>query len=211
VNLFEIVEIMVDENKWPTYRNSRELTKLHAIADEAYNRDSFDGYLSYIMITHQCCEDFVLILIQQSQLTLHICLLQHGFGWRFHKSHTKKELEGQMSGKLIDILENSLEFKGKSEFVSAFKAQNSIRNRLAHRLVEGLTVEELRALANEYESTCRTLVDWFNDADEAFYCFFQETLGTKVLDGLVLRKIEDTTDAEEREKWQGLLNDLEKH
>jgi hypothetical protein len=77
-----------------------------------------------------------------------------------------------MFGKLLDTLEAGLAFSQKAAFIKACRAQNRIRNRLAHHLLDGITLAELRKLARQYEAGERAVIDAFNDADEHFAWFY---------------------------------------
>jgi hypothetical protein len=205
VDVADVIDSLVDDGKWPTYRNSHELSKLESLANEAYDRSTFDGYLSYVLITHQVSEDYVLILLKHAQFTLSISLALHGFSWRFPSAQIGDKLEGQMFGKLLELLDNSIEFGGKERLIQVCREMNQARNRLAHRLVGGLTLQELASLANEYQEKYVELVDLFNDADEEFSYFYYVVVHDDGWDRLIRQKLSSASNASnetERQKWE---------
>ena len=207
MNVQELVETLVDDGKWPTYRNSKALSKLEALAREAFERNTFDGYLSFVLITHQCNEDFVLILIKQAHLAMRICLVQHGFGW---SSDRLPRLDGEMTGKLLNALESSLDFEGKKEFIQQYRNLNVARNKLAHKLIDGVDLKAIRRIATEVQRINRTLTDLFNDADEAFSWLFVETIGRRVLDEVLAKEIAQSKEKKVQLGFRELLKQLEK-
>jgi hypothetical protein len=205
VDVADVIDRLVDDRRWPTYRNSHELSKLESLAHEAYDRSTFDGYLSYVLITHQVSEDYVLILLKHAQFTLSISLALHGFSWRFPSMQVGDKLEGQMFGKLLELLENSIEFGGKERLIQVCREMNQTRNRLAHHLVAGLTLQELASLANEYQEKHNELVDLFNDADGEFSCFYFVVVHDGGWDRLIRQKLNSASNASnesERQRWE---------
>ena len=167
---------LLDSDKWPTYR-SRQHSKLWELAKEAYDRQTFDGYLSYVLITSQYCEDFARILLKEAQFTLQICLAAKKFGWHFPKKQTGTNLDGMMFGQLLDMLDHSVDFDQKKEFIEACKKLSTARNRLAHELDKGvLTLPGIAAIAKDCSELGTEITDCFNSADEQFSCFFLEAL-----------------------------------
>lgn len=205
VDVVEVIDRLIDTDKWPTYRNSRELFKLERLAHEAYDRNTFDGYLSYVLMTHQVSEEYVMILLKHAQFTLSVSLALHGFSWRFPSAQVGDRLEGQMFGKLLELLDNSIQFVGKERLIQVCREMNQTRNMLAHRLVAGVNLQELASLAHEYKEKYDELVDLFNDADEEFSYFYCVVVHDEGWDRLVRQKLSsaaNTSNETERQKWQ---------
>jgi hypothetical protein len=81
VDLFAVIERLLDSSAWPTYTNYKMLGELGSLAGAAFKGDTFDGYLGYVLIAHQLDEDYVLLLLRHIQFTLRLNILQNGFGW----------------------------------------------------------------------------------------------------------------------------------
>src|ERR1022692_1796814 len=163
MDLFTLVDTLLDDTKWPTYTNRTILSQLRDWADEAYERDTFDGYLSYVLISHQVCEDYVILLLRHAQLSVRLDTASRTPCWSDSADGSPK---AEMFGRVLRRLESSIGFDGKDEFIEACRKQNKIRNRLAHRLIGGIDLDEIRLLAQEYKNGNREVVDSFNDADE---------------------------------------------
>ncbi len=44
--LYALIDMLVDDKRWPTYTDSTVLGRLSLHASEAFERDTSDGYLS---------------------------------------------------------------------------------------------------------------------------------------------------------------------
>jgi len=205
-DLFSLIETLLDHNKWPTYTNSSVQSSLGQAADEAFQRDTFDGYLSYVLISHQVLEDYAVLLLREIQFALRLNVVPEGFGWPTAKYEMSGVRENAMFGRILQLIENSLEFNQKGEFLNACRKQGKIRNRLAHRLIEGLSLEQIRDLAHEYKRGEREVINTFNDADDQFSWFFtMQILNTRWLDA-ILEQINSAPGDAYREKWKTLLH-----
>jgi hypothetical protein len=188
-----VLERLLDSSKWPTYR-SRQHSKLWELAKDAYDRGTFDGYLSYVLITSQYCEDFARILLKEAQFTLQICLGAKKFGWHFPKKQTGANLDGLMFGQLLDMLDHSVDFDQKKEFIEACKKLSSARNRLAHELDKGvLTLPDIAAIAKDCLKLGEEITDCFNSADEHFSSFFLQALEDTGWDTLLQERMRGAT------------------
>jgi hypothetical protein len=68
LDTYALIEILLDSERWPTY--SFETSALERLALEAFNRDTFDGYLSYVLLTNQVCEEYARVLVREGELML---------------------------------------------------------------------------------------------------------------------------------------------
>lgn len=208
--LFALLDKLLNINKWPTYTNSQNLSELEKIANEAFERDSFDGYLSYVLISHQVCEDYAILLLRHTQFALRLNVLPNGFGWPSAKYEQPGVRENQMFGRILQMIEKSLEFNCKHEFIAACSKQSRIRNRLAHSLIEGITLQEIRDLAHEYKEGDEDVVHYFNEGDESFSWFYYEQILHPKWDVLLSTQINSAEDKNEKKKWESLQIRLER-
>jgi hypothetical protein len=167
------LEHMLDSDKWPTYRSKQHST-LETLAKEAYARNTYDGYLSHVLITSQMCEDYARITLKNAQFTLQICLAIQGFGWNFPKSQLTPALDKAMFGQLLQMLEHSVDFDQKKEFIEACEKLSRVRNKLVHELDQGVGLAEIKKYAEECAVLHTEIIDAFNSADEHFSYFFLE-------------------------------------
>jgi len=117
MELCALIDKLLDENKWPTYTNSHVLSELSGHAIEAFNRDTFDGYLSYVLIFHQECEDYAILLLRHIQFTLRLHVVPSRFGWPSARYEQPGVRENQTFGRVLRLIETSLDFDAKEEFI----------------------------------------------------------------------------------------------
>ena len=60
---FLLLNILLDGNRWPTH--SFDISQMDNLAGEAYQRNTFDGYLSYVVITNRICEEYARVLVKE--------------------------------------------------------------------------------------------------------------------------------------------------
>jgi hypothetical protein len=188
VDPITVLERLLDDSQWPTYRNSGQHSRLSELAQEAYDRNTFDGYLSFVLMTSQACEDFARILLKNAQFTLQICLAIQGFGWHFPKKQTGDSLDKFMFGQLLDMLDHSVDFDQKKEFIDACKELSAVRNHLVHELDKGISLPDIKKLAEKCETLRGQIIDEFNGADEHFGYFFLEIVRDSAWNTLLKRK-----------------------
>jgi hypothetical protein len=203
--LLSLIGRLLDDQKWPTYTKTNALPDLGRIAQEAFQRDTFDGYLSYVLISHQLNEDYAILLLKESQFALRLFAVPDGFGWPTAAYEKPGSREFDMFGRIMQRIANSLDFNKKSEFLEACRKQSEIRNRLAHRLIDGLSLGEMRALAHEYKKGKEEMIDCFNDADDQFSWFFtMQILDTRWLDAILVQ-INSAENPSDKKKWTAVL------
>jgi hypothetical protein len=191
-----VLERMLDNTQWPTYRNSKQHSRLFELASEAYDRDTYDGYLSNVLITSQACEDFARITLKNAQFTLQICLAIQGFGWHFPKSQRGPALDKAMFGQLLQMLEHSVDFEQKKEFIEACDKLSKVRNRLVHELDSGVSLPDIKKLAEQCAALRGDIIDAFNSADEHFSGFFLDIVHDPEWDRMLRQVRYDATENE---------------
>jgi hypothetical protein len=192
-----ILERLVDWTAWPTYR-STEQSRLGVLAKKAFQRKTFDGYLSYVLITSQLCEDLARILLKQARFTLQICVAVKGFGWQFPKKELGRDIDELMFGHLLQAIENAVDFPAKKEFIAACRKLSQARNLLAHELDQGVSLTKIKELAAQCSKLAAELTDHFNDADDHFSDFFVKASHDPGWDQLLTKRVQNATLQERR-------------
>lgn len=90
------------------------------------------------------------------------------------QSRDNKDLEGITTGKLIDILQNSLEFDKKEDFIQASFGLSQIRNRLAHELARSVKLERIEQSATKYRENYKELRGLFDIVHDVFCLFYKD-------------------------------------
>jgi len=71
----ELLDKLKDAGKWPAFKNLGHLSILNDIADGAFSKSSFEGYIAAVAIYHQLSADMVELLLNDihflTQCSLH--------------------------------------------------------------------------------------------------------------------------------------------
>jgi hypothetical protein len=205
-DLFSLIETLIDDERPPTYTSSKVLAKLDGLAKLAFERDTFDGCLSCVLISHQICEDFVLLLLRHAQLTLRLHVAPSGFGWPLEKYEQPGVREKATFGRVLELLDDSIEFEHKREFISVCRRQNEIRNRLAHKLLDvtEMTLSQIRDLAQEYARGTSDVIIHFNEPDEQFSDYYFEQRLELRWDEIIGKQVLQAQTPSEQQRWVNL-------
>jgi hypothetical protein len=141
----ELLEKIRNASCWPKFRDPLHLSILSNMADKAFSKNSFEGYIAAVTIYHQITADMVEILIEDIRF-----LTQYPFEIVF------KKRKNQMFGALLDELEHGIDFKQKKAFLSQCSKLNQVRITMVHKLTQqvgGL------GLANRQARTAKDIFD----------------------------------------------------
>jgi len=122
----EIIAKLSDSEKWPTFDKSDFLTELNIVADEAFERNTVEGYLAAILIYSQITEDMVKLLLECCDFIMQVAVFPMEI--QFKRSNKR------MFGQILSDLENTLSFENKQKFLDKCKELNEVRNRMVHNL-----------------------------------------------------------------------------
>jgi hypothetical protein len=174
MDLFELIKTITITENWPYFSDAERLDELNGLAEEAFKRETFDGYLSYVFITHQICDELIRLLIIHTRFTLQLYLIPDGFDYKFSNSDDNKDIENLMTGKLLEILKNSLEFDQKEEFIQTCLELSQIRNRLAHELTRKVKLGKIKNSASKYRQKFIALEELFDEIHDIFCLFYKD-------------------------------------
>lgn len=70
-----------------------------------------------------------------------------------------------MFGQLLDMLDHSVDFDQENEFIDSCKDLSAVRNQLVHELDTGVSLPEIKKLAEKCATLRGRITDEFNSAD----------------------------------------------
>ena len=198
----ELIERITDPDKWPGFENSEQLHQMDDMAEAAFSRNTADGYLAYVLIIHQICDDLIRMLIAHSHFTLELLTVSNGFGIRF----PNENLDKYTSGQLLQALERSfLDFDQRDEFIKVCNEMNSIRNQMAHQLAKQPNLEQLKQTAEKYKTKVATVEELFSAADDNFRLFYKDEKKSDTWDIYLQEALNDASGGEERAEYERLI------
>lgn len=142
-----------DGDKWPHFARSDFLSKLNSVADEAFGKDTTEGYLASVLIYHQLCEEIVKLLIECSNFFIQIAV--------FPAEINFKKKKKRMFGQLLEELESGINIKKKDELISKCKELNNIRIKIVHKLTLKTSVSDIKGQVREIKKIYDDIFDLF--------------------------------------------------
>jgi hypothetical protein len=161
----ELLEKLRNANRWPAFREPLHLSILNNMADKAFSKNSFEGYIAAVAIYHQISSDMIEILLENIRFITQCSLYPFEL--------ISKKRKNPMFGVLLDELEHGIDFNQKKDLLSHCRRLNQIRITMVHKLTQlvgGL------GTANHQAKAAKVIFDQiFSLFDEA-HDFFRQCL-----------------------------------
>lgn len=129
----EIVNRIMDSDKWPNIELPENLELLNEMADDSFSTGTFSGMLSAVLMYHQLVEAMCLHLLEDChfliQLSVHPATIQFTIP------------KNRMLGAYVSELKDSVSFHKKEKFLEKVIAFNIIRNEAIHKMRKSNLVE----------------------------------------------------------------------
>lgn len=120
----------------------------------------------------------------------------NGFGLHFSNEEGERDLLRLMTGQLLQVLEKTLEFDQRDEFVTLCKEMSDIRNQLAHQLARRIDFERLQLTAEKYRDKFKRADQLFWEADD-FRLFYKDQKRSDHWEWHLKEILDSSNDAEE--------------
>lgn len=122
----EIVNRILDSDKWPNIELPENLKLLNEMADDSFSIGTFSGMLSAVLMYHQLVEAMCLHLLEDCHFLIQLSV--HPATIHFAISPNK------MLGAYVSDLKESVSFHKKDQFLEKVTAFNTIRNGVIHKM-----------------------------------------------------------------------------
>ena len=150
----EIINRIMDSDKWPNIEFPENLELLNEFADESFSTGTFSGKLSAILMYHQLIEAMCLHLLEDCHFLIQLSV---------HPATIKFTIQkNKMLGSYLTELKESVSFHKKDEFIEKVLAFNNIRNKVIHKMRKN----NLNEVANILSNTKRLFDEIFELYDE---------------------------------------------
>jgi hypothetical protein len=156
----ELLDKLKDAGKWPAFKNLGHLSILNDIADGAFSKSSFEGYIAAVAIYHQLSADMVELLLNDIHFVTQCSL--YPLELRFEKKKTP------MFGALLDELEHNIDFKQKKDFLFQCRRLNEIRITMVHKLTQQVFLGSVNHQAKAAKDVLDQIFILFDEAHDFF-------------------------------------------
>lgn len=155
----EILNRIMDSEKWPSISYAENLETLNEMADQAFKNDTFGNKLAALLMYHQIVECMCIHLLEDCAFFIQLSI--------YPISIQKRKLDNKMLGFYLDDLEKNIDFNLKNDFIGKCREFNTIRNRVVHGMAKIIS-EEMLDLVNNIKvkfdaiyCTYDQIQDWF--------------------------------------------------
>src|SRR3954468_16219357 len=101
-----------------------------------------------------------------------------------------------MTGQLIAVLEHSLEFEEKDEFLQLCREMSEIRNKLAHELARRVDLAKLQITTDKYQVKYQRAEELFFQADDIFRLLYKDSKKDDSWDRMLREMLESELEAD---------------
>ena len=105
----DLIHLIKDSNKWPSFDRPDFLIELNVLADDALSKNTIEGYLAALLIYHQLCEEMVRLLLDDAHFFIQLSV--------FPSEITFPKKNKAMFGQILDELKSTVSFEGKDDFI----------------------------------------------------------------------------------------------
>lgn len=131
------------------------LSELNGIAEESLQRHNPEGHIAALFIYHQLTFEILRSILIRTNFLIKLSL------YPIHFNPKKYSTDSKFS-ELLQDLDHSINFKGKSNILSLANNMNKLRNDFGHRIVENYSYydieKKLKNLKTIYEDIFQTWI-----------------------------------------------------
>jgi hypothetical protein len=162
----ELINRIEKSDNWPSFDRPGFLIDLNAVADEAFEKSTVEGYLAALLIYHQLCEELAYLILQSAQFYIQLSVFPAEIDFP-----RKKRL---MYGQLINELRSTISFKNKNAFIKKCLELNKHRIDIVHRLTKQTNLSNVQHQVSEAKRLFDEIYDLFEDTYDYFRVCFHD-------------------------------------
>lgn len=156
----------MDSSQWPCIENSDQLEVLNEIADSTFNTETFEGYISAILIYHQIIESMIIHLLEDCCFFIQLSVYPLEYKHKIEKD--------KMMGAYIKELKSTLEFENKQLFISKCMEFNKIRNNIVHGITKKRDLSDINENAKNGKIIFNIVFELYDDIQDWFRVCFKD-------------------------------------
>src|SRR3989304_1250405 len=155
----DLIERIRDSSKWPDFERPHFLDELADIANQAFSKDTIEGYLASLLIYQQLGEELIRLLLKDAQFFIQLSV----FPAEMHFIEKQRLTFGQV----IDELKATISFEGKNKIISACQELKKHRIEIVHGLTKRTSlVDVYRARAQTAVFARGSRIIWYDFTDD---------------------------------------------
>ncbi len=170
----DFIDQINESERWPGFENPDHLYGLNEIADEAFGKNTVEGYLAALLIYHQLCEEMAKLLLEDSRFFIKASIYPAEI--EFPKSNKI------MFGRTLEHMKETVEFPNKELFLQKCHNFNQIRNSIAHGLTKQTSLGDLKKKLEIAKKLFDEIFNLFDDSHDWFSLCFKDFRKDKFID-----------------------------
>lgn len=162
----DIIERVKDSENWPGPKRAHFLDELNNVADEAFDKNTIEGYLAALLIYHQLTEELLKIIIDCSIFYIQLSV--------FPQEYSKKDLNGKMFGQIIQELKHSVLDEKTKKLIDQSQKLNALRIRMVHKLTLKSSLNDIKRQGKQAKKLFDSIFELYDDIYENYRVTFKD-------------------------------------
>ena len=159
----EIINQIMNNEKWPDIEFPENLELLNEVADECFSTGTFSGKLSAILMYHQLIEAMCMHLLKDCHFLIQLSV---------HPATIKFKIsENKMLGSCLCELKESVSFYKKDDFLDKVFAFNKVRNKVIHEMRKN-NIEEVSNSLDGIKQLFDEIYELYDEIQDDFRVIF---------------------------------------
>ena len=155
---------LADSDAWPNFAHPEFAERLERVAVRSLSRRTTEADVTAIVIFHQLAEQMLRVLIEDNRFFIALSVLPAPIAFR--------EQARQTFGQVLQALLDGVEFPRKQRLLKLAEDLNSIRNGVAHKLLQRGSLNGLRADAKKAHRLFNRMFAIYDDAHDHYRVTF---------------------------------------
>lgn len=178
----EILDRIMDSEKWPCIGFADNLELLNELANKYYEENTFPGMLSALLMYHQIVEAMCYHLIEDCRFQIQLSIYPETI-------HFPK-LGKTMFGDYVKMLNASISFNHKEEFIKKVEQLNQLRNNTVHEMRKS-NLDNIPKRLRKAKPLFDEIYDLYDEIQDNFRVVFHDFKKDVFLDYIDDEDIED--------------------
>lgn len=162
----DILTKLENSDNWPWFERADFLDELKGLADEAFDKKTFEGYLASVLIYHQLVEEFIRIIIESSTFYIQLSV--------FPQEYQNRNLKKKMFGQLMQELNQSVLDEETHLLLEKANNLNSLRIEIVHKLTASDTVQKINKQCEKVQAIFNEIFELFEEIYDRYRVTFKD-------------------------------------
>tara|TARA_B110000967_G_C18840655_1_gene539196 strand:+ start:1046 stop:1588 length:543 start_codon:yes stop_codon:yes gene_type:complete len=161
-----IINRVKESDNWPGPERADFLDELNEVADDAFGKNTIEGYLAALLIYHQLTEELLKIIIDCSVFYIQLRV--------FPQEYQKKDLKGKMFGQIIQELKHSVLDEKTTKLIDQSLKLNALRIKMVHKLTLKSSLGDIKRQCKQAKKLFDSIFELYDDIYDNYRVTFKD-------------------------------------